>query len=98
MNEPRNCLSRVEWKRRLGQRLCGQSHHRPGTVVARDAIGAQHAAALAAMNNCPFAIRPHPDRNRLHAARADTAAITWRVVEMQAPQTMRAMIPMPRAK
>jgi hypothetical protein len=66
-------------------------------VVAGDAIRLQLAAALAAVDDRPFAVIAHPHGDRFHRRAARAHAIAGRVVPMQTPQTVRAMIPIPRS-
>jgi hypothetical protein len=90
-------LTPVQWERGLRERFGGERHHRPWIVIARDAIRAQVAARFAAVDDRPFTVLPHPDGDRFHARAARRHAIAGRVVQVQTPQAVRAMIAMPRA-
>ena len=57
----------VERERRLGQRLDRDPHEEQRVVVAGDPVRRQRPAALAAMDQDPFAITADGDRDRVHA-------------------------------
>src|SRR5688572_1922922 len=50
------------------------------------------------MDERPLAVAAHPDRDRLHARAARGAAVAGALVEVHAPETMRAVIAVLRAR
>jgi len=75
-----------------------QLHQRRWVVVARDAIRVQAETLAATVDQRPFAVVLDPNANRSHGAAASAAPITWKVVNMNAPEATGAMVAMSGAE
>ena len=91
-HEGGHLLDALEGERRRAERPHGDAHELHRVVVRRHAVGAERAAAAAAVNDGPFSAPAHPDGDRLH----DPAAVTFPVarlnVQMQACKAVRAVV------
>ena len=67
-HEGGHLLDALQWERRLTQGPHGDRHELHGIVVRRHTVGAERAAALAAVDDRPLAAPAYPDRHRLHDA------------------------------
>ena len=61
-------------------------------VVPGDSIDPRDLAGSAAVDDGPLALRPDPDRDRLHAATTRRPPVPGSLVDMSAPQTIRTMV------
>lgn len=91
-------LNAFQGEGRLTQGLHGDAHELHGIVVRRHAVGAQRAAALAAVYDGPLAAPAHPDRYRLHNAAAVALPVARLYVNMQAGQAVGAVVAMAAAR
>ena len=90
--------SQVVYRERgLGEGAEGEGQKRQLVVVAGDAVGAQRAAAGAAMDEGPLAIIADRDADRLHGLGAGAAAVAGLLIDVTRPQALGAMIAMTRA-
>ena len=85
-------LDALQRERRLTQGLHGDGHELHGVVVRCHAVGAERAAALAAVDDGPLAAPAHPYGHRLHDAAAVAGAVARLNVHMQAAQTVGAVV------
>src|SRR5699024_6693138 len=70
----------------------GHKLHR--VVIGQHTIGAEGAAAAAAVDNRPLPFSPDPDSHRLHNAAAVAFTVSRFNVHVEAMETVRAVIPM----
>lgn len=82
----------VKRERRVRERSEGQRKKRPLVIVAGDAVGAQSAAARAAMDQRPFAVGTHFDGDGLHRFAARRATIAGRLIKVSRPEASRAVV------
>ena len=85
-------------ERRFTKRLHGNAHQFHGVIVCGYPVGTELTAALAAVDNCPFAAFAHPDGNRLHDAAAVGCAVARLFVYMKAGQAVGTMVAVPAAR
>ena len=77
---------------RIGDGAHGNAHELHGIVIGSHPVGAEIAAAFAAVDDGPFALVAHPNGHGLH----DTAAVAFSVagldVHVEAVKAVRAVI------
>lgn len=83
-HEGGHLLDALQWERRLAQGPHGDGHELHGIVVRRHTVGAERAAALAAVDDRPLAASSHPDGHGLHDAAAVAFAVARLNVHVQA--------------
>ena len=81
-------------ERRLTQGPHGDGHELHGIVVRRNTVGAERAAALAAVYDRPFTAPAYPDRHRLHDAAAVGSPVAGLDVYVQAGKAVGAVVAM----
>ena len=91
-HESGHLLDAVERERRLAQRLHGNAHELHRVVVRRHAVGAERPAALAAVDDSPFAASAHPNSHRLHDAAAVGRPVAGLDVDVQAGKAVWAVV------
>ena len=91
-HEGGHLLDALQWERRLAQRLHGDRHELHGIVVRRHTVGAERAAALAAVDDRPLAAPAYPDRHRLHDAATVRGPVAGLDVYMQAGKAVGAVV------
>lgn len=79
-------------ERRLTQGPHGDGHELHGIVVRRNTVGAERAAALAAVYDRPFTAPAYPDRHRLHDAAAVGSPVAGLDVYVQAGKAVGAVV------
>jgi hypothetical protein len=79
-------------ERRLGKWSNGQAQQHEGAVVAGRTIEMELTASPAPMHDNPFATAAHGDGDGLHERSTFRSAIAGLVIEMLAPQTVRAVV------
>ena len=85
-------------KRRLSERLDDEPKQKEGVVVAGRSIQPKRVTSPASVDEHPFAIAADADGDRLHQRVAVGVAIARAVVvDVPAPQTVRAVVPVGRA-
>lgn len=62
-------------------------------VVTCDAIHAHGVTSPTAVHECPLAVWPDPNRDRLHPPTAGRPSIPRSLVEVHTPQALRAVVP-----
>ena len=91
-HESGHFLNAFQRKGRLAQGLHGDGHQLHRVVVRRHTVGTESAAALAAVDDGPFAVFSYPDGDGLH----DTAAVRGTVaglnVHVQAGKAIGAVV------
>jgi len=88
-----------DWERSLCQRLDREPQQEQRVVVAGRAIQAELLAPSASMDQHPLAVTSDADRDGLHERTAIGVSVAGAVVvEMAAPQTIGAVIPVCRAE
>lgn len=97
-NTPRLGPQVVEREGRAGDGTQGQGEQRALEVVAGDAVGLEHAAARAAVDDRPFAAPTDLDGDGLHRFSAGAAAVAGLVVKMPRPETLGAVVAVPGAE
>ena len=65
--------------------------------IRRDAVGVEHAAAFAAVDDRPLAALSHPDGHGFHDPAAVGRAVAGVNIDMQAREAIGAMVPVVRA-
>ena len=91
-HEGGHLLDALQWERRLTQGLHGDGHELHGIVVRRHTVGAERAAALAAVDDRPLTAPAYPDRHRLHDAAAVGSPVAGLDVDVQAGKAVRAVV------
>jgi len=92
----RDPLERERW---LRQRLDRDPEQDERVVIPGRAVQAKRVAARAPMHQDPFPAAPHADGDRLHERAAVGVSVPGGViVEMTAPQAVRAVVAMSRAE
>lgn len=91
----RHFLDPVEGERGHGQRPHGDGHELHRIVVGRHPVGVQGAAALAPMDDGPFAAFADPHHDRLHVAAAVGGPVARFDVHVQTGQAVGTMVPVP---
>ena len=85
-------LDALQWERRLAQRPHGDRHELHGVIIRRNTVGAERAAALAAVDDRPLAALAYPDRHRLHDAAAVGSPVAGLDVYVQAGEAVGAVV------
>ena len=88
----------LEGERRLCQWAYRQSHQHERIVVAGDAVEVHDATPAATVDEHPLAVTAHADRHRLHRGAAVGRPVARDVVEMPAPQAIRAVVAVRRSR
>ena len=88
----------LQRERRLTQGPQGDAHQLYGIVVRSRPVGAEGAAAAAAVDDGPLAALAHPHRHRLHDPAAVCGAVARLDVHMQAAKAVAAVVPVLRAR
>ena len=91
-HEGGHLLDALQWERRLTQGLHGDRHELHGVIIRRNTVGAERAAALAAVDDRPLAAPAYPDRHRLHDAAAVGGPITGLDIYVQAGEAVWAVV------
>ena len=91
-HEGGHLLDALQWERRLAQRLHGDRHELHGVIIRRHTVGAERAAALAAVDDRPFTAPAYPDRHRLHDAAAVGSPVAGLDVYVQAGKAVGAVV------
>ena len=91
-HEGGHLLDALQWERRLTQGPHGDGHELHGIVVRRHTVGAERAAALAAVDDRPLAAPAYPDRHRLHDAAAVGSPVAGLDVFVQAGEAVGAVV------
>lgn len=87
----------LQGKRQVCDRPQGEGEQGALVVVARHAVEVEDPAGAAAVDDVPLVAAIDEDRDRLHASAAERGAVARRVVEVDAPEAVRAMIAVARA-
>ena len=87
----------VEREGWLSQRLDRQPEEQQRVVVTCRPVAVQDSAALAAVDEHPFAVTAHGNRDGLHGRLAVGRPVARIVVDVPAPEAVRAMVPVGRA-
>jgi hypothetical protein len=82
----------------VGDGTEGECEERAFEVVARDAVGLEHATAGAAVDEGPFAVLADLDGDRFHSFAAGAAAVAGLVVEVARPEAAGAVVAVARAE
>ena len=85
-------LDALQWERRLTQGPHGDGHELHGIVVRRHTVGAERAAALAAVDDRPLAAPAYPDRHWLHDAAAVGRPVAGLDVYVQAGEAVGTVV------
>ena len=85
-------LDALQWERRLAQRPHGDRHELHGVIIRRNTVGAERAAALAAVDDRPLAALAYPDRHRRHDAAAVGSPVAGLDVYVQAGEAVGAVV------
>ena len=91
-HEGGHLLDALQWERRLTQGLHGDGHELHGVIIRRNTVGAERAAALAAVDDRPLAALAYPDRHRLHDAAAVGRPVAGLDVYVQAGEAVGAVV------
>ena len=91
-HEGGHLLDALQWERRLAQRLHGDRHELHGVIIRRHTVGAERAAALAAVDDGPLAALADPDGHRLHDAAAVGSPVAGLDVYVQAGKAVGAVV------
>ena len=91
-HEGGHLLDALQWEWGLAQRLHGDRHELHGVIIRRHTVGAERAAALAAVDDRPFTAPAYPDRHRLHDAAAVGGTVAGFFVHMKAGQAVGTMV------
>jgi hypothetical protein len=83
----------LDGERRLSQRSHGYAQEHQRVVVAGGAIQVQLVATPAPVHDDPLTVSTDGDRDRFHERAALGCPIAGRVVQMPAPQAVRAVVP-----
>ena len=87
----------IEREGRLCDRTHGYPHQQERIVVTGGAIRVKRVAAGAPVDEDPFPVTAHGNRDRFHRRTAFCGAIAGPVVDVETPQTVGAMVPMSSA-
>ncbi len=91
-HEGGHLLDALQWEWGLAQRLHGDRHELHGVVVRRNTVGAERAAALAAVDDRPLAALAYPDRHRLHNTATVGSPVAGLDVYVQAGEAVGAVV------
>lgn len=91
-HEARHFFDALQWERRGAQWLHCNGHQFHRVIICRYSIGAEFSTTAAPVNNRPFISLAYPHGNRLHMPAAIGSSVAWFLINMQAAQTIRAMI------
>ena len=91
-HEGGHLLDALQWEWGLAQRLHGDRHELHGVVVRRHTVGAERAAALAAVDDRPLAALAYPDRRRLHNTATVGSPVAGLDVYVQAGEAVGAVV------
>ena len=91
-HEGGHLLDALQWEWGLAQRLHGDRHELHGVVVRRHTVGAERAAALAAVDDRPLAALAYPDRHRLHNTATVGSPVAGLDVYVQAGEAVGAVV------
>ena len=91
-HEGGHLLDALQWEWGLAQRLHGDRHELHGVIIRRNTVGAERAAALAAVDDRPFTAPAYPDRHRLHNTAAVGSPVAGLDVYVQAGEAVGAVV------
>ena len=91
-HEGGHLLDALQWEWGLAQGLHGDRHELHGVIIRRHTVGAERAAALAAVDDRPLAALAYPDRHRLHNTAAVRGPVAGLDVYMQAGKAVGAVV------
>lgn len=91
-HEGGHLLDALQWEWGLAQGPHGDRHELHGVIIRRNTVGAERAAALAAVDDRPLAALAYPDRHRLHNTAAVRGPVAGLDVYMQAGEAVGAVV------
>ena len=91
-HEGGHLLDALQWEWRLTQGPHGDGHELHGVIIRRNTVGAERAAALAAVDDGPFAASAHPNSHWLHDAAAVGRPVAGLDVYVQAGEAVGAVV------
>lgn len=91
-HESRHLPDAFQRERRLAQGLHGNAHQLHGVVIRRHPVRTEGAAALAAVDDGPFAAPADPDGHRLHNAAAVRRPVPRLHVHVETGQAVGAVV------
>lgn len=74
----------------------GDGHELHRIVIGRHPVRIEFPAATAPMDDCPFPVFSYPHCNRIHDPATVRAPVSRLIVNMQADQAIRTMVPVSR--
>ena len=82
----------AEGEGRTGEGLYRHGEEQGGVVVGRNAVGVQHTAGAAAVDNGPFSVFSHPYTDGVHNPMAKARPVPRLFIHMKAAQAPRAVV------